>query len=713
MATVGAVGAGVMASCHVQSILGTYIVWTLIGSGGAMMGFGQALGYTIAAGVLMALSVPIAGILAETPWLMLPFVAALMTVLTYVVTTRRFGSAGLVLKVVVLDTFYNVVFSPRDFASATASTFGGTALAFGTVAVFDTWLWPNPAETRLLESISESLLRIRLRFLDAADAYLDPRGSRIPALPPPLSAMPTQLDLLDRVVSEGATAFRDAVLLAAVSRTERLHAEVDRITIIVRENAPREVRAMLHRELADAVTAIADAIGELARLVPHEIPIGPDLPPPPACARVKPVMDALDAATLAARPVYIARVGADELVNFGAFGASLARLAELLSRRLDHPPATEAQSHREPWLSIAPLNLPLARYSIKVGLATILGYVVGITSHHADLSVILTTILIAGLPTYGASVHKMILRLAGNSIGGALAILATILVTPNFETLPVYMLTCAIVYLISAYIGLSSGRIAYAGKQIGTAFTLTFAGLGPTEAIDSPLYRVWGIILGVLVVTVVFFTIWKEYSSDSMLPRLRKVFHDTLELIPGTPVSAAQARIDATAMEISRTMFELLGVVDDARLEGAHSRINPSAVVDATGTLRRIAHRFARLDAQHITHPIPPLAGEGAALRSQFLAAIRARITGWSDFIDSPSALNSRAAEAFAAAHSADDLTRPLQELNSRISANQFAEISSWTLEQRRVLLAELQSLHRITELAGELDGHLAGIPRA
>jgi hypothetical protein len=31
MTTIGTFGAGVMAACHIQSILGTYIVWTLVG----------------------------------------------------------------------------------------------------------------------------------------------------------------------------------------------------------------------------------------------------------------------------------------------------------------------------------------------------------------------------------------------------------------------------------------------------------------------------------------------------------------------------------------------------------------------------------------------------------------------------------------------------------------------------------------------------------
>src|SRR5206468_288145 len=108
--------------------------------------------------------------------------------------------------------------------------------------------------------------------------------------------------------------------------------------------------------------------------------------------------------------------------------------------------------------------------------------------------------------------------------------------------------------------------------------------LGPTEAIDSPLYRVWGIVLGVFCVMAVFFTIWPEYASDSMLPRLRKVLRDTLGLIPVTDISSSQKKIDTTNSEISQTMVELLGVVDDARLEGARCRIDAGAVVDATGT---------------------------------------------------------------------------------------------------------------------------------
>ena len=102
---------------------------------------------------------------------------------------------------------------------------------------------------------------------------------------------------------------------------------------------------------------------------------------------------------------------------------------------------------------------------MKVGLCVVIGYVIGIVTHRADLSTILTTVLITALPTYGAALRKMILRIVGAVIGGAVSLLAIIVVTPNFETLPAYLLAVSIVFYVSAYACLTSGRVAYAGSK--------------------------------------------------------------------------------------------------------------------------------------------------------------------------------------------------------------------------------------------------------
>jgi hypothetical protein len=91
---------------------------------------------------------------------------------------------------------------------------------------------------------------------------------------------------------------------------------------------------------------------------------------------------------------------------------------------------------------------------------------------------------------------------------------------------------------------------------------------------------------------------------------------------------------------------------------------------------------------------------------------VRHRMRTWMHLFSGKDALNSSAASALAASFSPDELTNPVRELNDRISANQFAETSSWTIEERRVLLAEFQSFHRITELTAELDQYLAQVPR-
>ena len=45
------------------------------------------------------------------------------------------------------------------------------------------------------------------------------------------------------------------------------------------------------------------------------------------------------------------------------------------------------------------------------------------------------------------------------------------------------------------------------------------------------------------------------------------------------------------------------------------------------------------------------------------------------------------------------------------MTAASYAEIASWPLEARRSLLAEVESFHRLVQLADELDQQLSAIP--
>ncbi|HEY2106949.1 MAG TPA: FUSC family protein [Candidatus Binataceae bacterium] len=713
--TIATIGVGLMAACHVRSVLGPYIVFLMLGPV-PMMSPRTGLFYLAGVAPLLAASVPLAGILVETPWLLLPFIGTFVALSTYISVTRKLGPIGLVSQVITLDAFYGATFAPDDFGWSNAAVFGGFAIAMALIAAFDTWLWPDPAEAILLESLAGSLGRQRERFVQTTAYYLNEPGAARPAEPPVVSETPMQVDLLNRAVVEGVSVHRRAVLLAAITAIERLHLQVSYLMIAARETVAQGVRTMVRPELQTVCGAIADTYEELAREVRSEIRTGLDLPPGPVAARVRPAMDALSARVAAVRPVYIGSASAAEIANFGDFTEGLNGIVRLVERPLDEPPAvpvpaaaTAAPASQPDPAPASPPDPALVPYCLKVALCVVIGYVIGLVTHRADLSTILTTIIVAALPTYGATLRKMRLRIIGAVLGGAVALLAIIIATPNFDTLPSYMLVTFVVVFISFYASLSSGRVAYAGKQLGTTFLLVFGGLSPAPDIYSPLWRTWGILLGTVVVTVIFLILSPVYAGDSLLPRLRKVIGDTLSIIPGAARTIGEInRIDN---EITAVLSEIMQVADDARMEGRRSLIDHDAVVEAAGTIRRIANRLATLSVRRLIDPLPRLDDATEAAADAAFAAIQKRLESWLAFYQGPESLSARRTNALAGGHARNEIAQPVEDFTNRIEEGQFARIAAWSLEQRRRMLAELQSLRRLDFLMSELETYLSGIP--
>jgi uncharacterized membrane protein YccC len=712
ISSIATIGTGLIAACHVNSELGAYIVWLLVGAG-PMMSLLRAGAFLIAEAVALVVSVVMARAFAETPWLMLPFLFALMSFSTYLGTSRKLGAALLLIEVVCLSTFYGVVFAPQEIGWSAAGTFGGSAIAFGVLVLFDNWLWPDRGEAILMKSLGASVARARSRLLRASDFYLDSEAAQRPPLPPPTSELPAHMTLLNQAEAEGASAHRRAILLAAVMRVARINLEVESLIFAARENVPREIRAMARPQIQTTVDAIAAALDEIAGELPTHISVGPDTAPPPSRARARSAMDNLSARVIQIRPAYIGKASSAEIENFASFTDFLATLTGYIERLLDEPPqGTAATAPKEvaPQLRGA-LDPLLVRFSLKVGLCIVVGYFIGILTQRSDLSTILTTVLITALPTYGAALRKMILRIVGAILGGAIALLAIIIVSPNFSTLPAYLLALFIVFYVSAYSSLSSGRVAYAGKQIGTTYALVFAGLSPSLDIYGPLWRIWGILLGTVIVAVVAFIMWPEYAGDSLLPRLRKVIADTLALLPGGSAANTEDEIQQANSETMRLLAEILEVADDAQIEGRSSTVNCNAIVEAAGTLRRIANRLASIAAGRIVARQPELDVVTESARETVFAAVHHDLGAWLDFFMSDLCLSPAAARSLDQILSLDELRKSLRVFGSRLEEREFARIESWTLDQRRVILAELQSMRRLEFLVSELNLWLAKIP--
>jgi uncharacterized membrane protein YccC len=223
-----------------------------------------------------------------------------------------------------------------------------------------------------------------------------------------------------------------------------------------------------------------------------------------------------------------------------------------------------------------------------------LGLLVGLTTQRADLQTILWSIAVAGQPNqYGAVVRKTILRLAGCIMGGLAALAAMLIVSQHFESLTAYLVAIFAVMLFSTYVSQSSEWLGYAGIQTGITFLICYVGLAPSSNIYEPLWRFWGIVLGVLTTGFVFLFLWPEYASDKVVASLKQLIRTTLELASKvTGKSASDGRPSLIERHLRTDLLQVLNMADQARLEGTRGADVSRAAFEAAALLIRIAYRF-------------------------------------------------------------------------------------------------------------------------
>jgi hypothetical protein len=235
--------------------------------------------------------------------------------------------------------------------------------------------------------------------------------------------------------------------------------------------------------------------------------------------------------------------------------------------------------------------------------------------------------------------------------------------------------------------------------------------LSPSLEIYEPLWRIWSILLGTLVTGTIDFIVWPEYAGDSLLPRLRAVVRETVALTPGGAAAATEDGIQQANSNTMRLLGEILGVADDAQLEGRTSLVDHNAIVEAASFLRRIANRLSYIANGRIVAPSPPLDPSTETARTDALAVVSRQLQSWLDFLSGPDALSGEAARTIAQMHSSDDIAGPVKQFALRLEEDEFRRIQFWATDQRRMILAELQSMRRLEFLMPELNRWLAQVP--
>jgi len=707
-----ALGLGLMAAMQIEGVLGGYVLYNLTSAGAPMIRPAMCALLILVEGAALALSHPLAGILAEAPWLMLSFFVLETATYAYLVNRLQLGVVWLMVQVTFLDGFYAIAFGPNDFGWGLAYTFGGVTVAFLLMTLFDTVLWPEPAEVALLESLDANLERTRTQLRNVVHGFLEPDGASTVLPAPLISRLPAHLNLLGRAASERSDPHRDAVLLAFVTTIERIYVELARLTFVAGERAPGVFRAVFKPQLEAVADALDRSMARLGEYIAAGIVHGPTSPMAESATEVAAAFKALDERrdelAILPRP----QAQAAEINVMSAFLVGLRGIARLLELSPDDTPTPVRKAPVQTIGSkLFPLDPEAMKYATKLGVAIALAYVVGLTTQRGDLTVILWTVLIAGLPTYGATYRKMWLRLIGGIIGGVIGLAMIIIVTPNFETVLTYMIASFVALGVAGYAAQSSDRINYAARQAGTSFVLVWAGLSPSEDIYAPLWRVWGMLLGITIVALVFLVLWPDYAADSLVPRIKKLLRTSIDLMPGGAAASSDEEIQSAEREIMKTANEVLTVADDARLEGRASAIDPERVVDAAGTLRRIAYRVGSVSDVRLQTPTPPLVPETQAARDAFEAELRARLQSWFDYVEQNPTPTSRTAMAWAARGDSARLGELLTRYTDRISASGYAEVATWPPDSRIVLFGEIESFHRLVVLAGELDDNLSRVP--
>jgi hypothetical protein len=705
MALITALGAGLMAAMHIDSELGIYLLWSIVSAPAAMMLPATGAMLIAVTGVGLAASVPLAGALVEAPWMLVTFFAIAAAASTYLLSDAQLTNGWRMVQIFILSSFWVVVFDPKGFGWSVAYAFSAALAGFSFIMLFDNVLWPDPAERHLLHLLSASAEKTRKRLAAVGRGYLEPAGASVLPRPSLEGAMSAHLALLSRADRENLSPLRHARLLAAVSVSERMRLEVERLLSIAREPLPHRIRGMFKPQLQAILDAIDAALVIDEGLLASGLDQAEDSMPD-AAGPIYSMLEAYDRRVGEVHPQFIIDARPDELTNLSAYVLGLQRIARLFihtpiplaaaARKAPRPDSSQAGSRSDP---------ARVRYCLKLAAAIALAFVVGVTTQRGDLTTILWTAMITGLPTYGASMRKMILRFVGAVLGGILGLAAIIAVSPNFETVVTYMAIFFIALVPCAYLGLSSGRLSYPGKQAGITFCLLFVGLSPSVREYEALWRLWGVFLGVIVVAVVFIVLWPEYAGESMVPRMQKMLEMILSLMPRDGRGPNESQIESVEIDCARTLSELLAIADDARIEGGRSGFDPDAVVDAVGTLRRIAHRMGTVAAARSSQEMPVLPPQLQSARDAIDSALRTHFEACLDYVKRRAAgggtlkaWNEEAARAL------------LDNLHEQIAANNFSAVSSWPLAPRRALLAGIETYRRLVILAGELSDQLSRI---
>ena len=265
--------------------------------------------------------------------------------------------------------------------------------------------------------------------------------------------------------------------------------------------------------------------------------------------------------------------------------AHFENIAGLLSPQADELPRGSADL-------IQPLPKPafhlskfLIRFCARHTIAMTIAFVGGLFDNNAAIHAALWLLMIGGPPSHGGTAKKFTVRATGAAGALLFAGLGTIVLAPNFVSLPPYLLAIFVGVALMTYIGEGGGELSYLAIG-GTAFVIAFSAPGPRTDMVGSIWTIWGISLGMIIRGVVS-VVWREHMNRTLAEEFERPLAALVSLTRSA--SLDEQEIAAAEMAIITGVAAMLTVATDAQLEGRSAGIDARNLVDALDTTRRLA----------------------------------------------------------------------------------------------------------------------------
>jgi multidrug resistance protein MdtO len=366
------------------------------------------------------------------------------------------------------------------------------------------------------------------------------------------------------------------------------------------------------------IRALLDALVILEAL-PDDLP---DATREELASRLRACRQAIES-DLAPPPQFVG-AGEEQSPAMIAVRSTLSNLLGAIGRPV--APAENTEAHHPPrrlFVADAFSNPAHWQFALKTTMAVMTSYAVYTLLDWPGLRTSVVTCFFVALSNLGETVHKLLLRLSGAVIGGAIAGLCIVFVLPHLTDIGQLCLLVAVVSVGAAWVATSSELLSYAGMQIAFAFFLgILQGYAPATDLTVLRDRVAGILLGNIVITIIFSSFWPQSAKSGVRAALAEALRAIGEVIRRPAEEARMRTVQALVRaDHLRTLslFELRmlpshareslsvpSVVNIERLAGAAFVVSTDAIYRSAepGSTARIA-AWAESAADNVSKDLP------------------------------------------------------------------------------------------------------------